>query len=164
MLSETTRIRYRGFDFSPVAVERARARLVGSQDFFVSDARLLESYAVAAEAIVCTEVLEHIQDDLDVIQHWPKGSYCICSVPNFDADNHVRFFRNAEQVRARYGSLLQIDTIDQIKKPVIDDLSPAHFWRAVRWNRYRPRRLAELFGFGSFEQIGGWFIFCGRRN
>jgi len=163
MVAETTQIRYRSFDFSPVAVERARIRLNGSKDFFVGDARLPESYAIPAEAIVCTEVLEHIQDDMDVIQNWPKGSYCICSVPNFDADNHVRFFRNAEQVRERYGSLLQIDIIDQVKKPVIDDLSPTHFWRAVRWNRYRPRRLAELFGLGSFEQIGGWFIFCGRR-
>ena len=71
MVTEKTRVSYRGFDFSPVAVERARARLKGSQEFFVGDARLPESYAVPAEAIVCTEVLEHIQDDLEVIQNWP---------------------------------------------------------------------------------------------
>lgn len=164
MLAETSRVQYRGFDFSPVAVERAQARLAGKANIFVGDARAPAVYADSTDAIICTEVLEHIEDDRGVVENWPKGVYCICSVPNFDADNHVRFFETVAQVRERYGDLLDIEGIDRIKKPVLDNISPAYFWRAVRWYRFRPARLAALFGFRSFDSIGGWFVFHGRRR
>jgi SAM-dependent methyltransferase len=157
-------IRYRGFDFSQVAVQKASVRLGSASLFFVGDARARESYGTEAEAIVCTEVLEHIDADLEVVAQWPSGVYCVCSVPNFDADNHVRHFKTADDVRERYGSLIEIERVVRVKKPVLSDLSPASFARALRWNRYRPRRLLSILGVGSFEKLGGWFVFSGRRN
>lgn len=164
MLHERGGIRYRGFDFSAAAVTRAVARFSYPELFFVADARETASYAGNFEAIVCTEVLEHIDSDLDAVRCWPAGTYCIVSVPNFDADNHVRHFRSEQEVHDRYGSLVDIDRIVRVKKPVLNDISAAHLWRALRWNRYRPRRLLELFGLARFEEVGGWYVFTGKRR
>ena len=53
------------------------------------------------DAIVCLEVLEHIEHDLDVIANWKSGPECICSVPNFDYPTHVRWFRHEADIVSR---------------------------------------------------------------
>jgi SAM-dependent methyltransferase len=163
-LLETTKIGYRGFDFSPIAIEKAIARTRRPDVFSVADAIAPASYATAYDAIVCTEVLEHVPDDHAVVTQWGRGSFCICSVPNFDADNHERFFRAERDVMARYESLIEIDEIARIKKPVVSNLSLRVALREIRWNRYRPRQIVALLGLGAFDTVGGWFIFSGRRK
>lgn len=164
LLADEGRIRYRGFDFSPVAVDQAQKR-VGKPDlFFVGDARKAESYAWEFDTIVCTEVLEHIDADTEVVGSWAIGTSCVCSVPNFDADNHVRFFRTEGEVRQRYGGLIDIQSVVRVKKPYLGDLSLGSYARALRWNRYRPSRLAAILGFSSFDEAGGWFVFSGTRK
>ena len=155
---------YRGFDFSPVAVQRAAARLGEPGWFFVGDARARESYPGEFDTIVCTEVLEHIEADLEVIAQWTPGVHCVCSVPNFDADNHVRHFASEEEVRRRYGELIAIEQIVKVKKPFLSDLSLRSRAQALLWNRYRPRRLLAILGLVSFEALGGWYVFTGRRT
>ena len=157
-------IAYRGFDFSPVAVQRASIRLGQPELFFVGDARAKESYRENSEAIVCTEVLEHIDADLEVVAQWAPGAYCVCSVPNFDADNHVRHFRSEEAVRQRYGSLIDIERITTVKKPFLTNLSARSRGRALLWNRYRPLRLLAIMGLASFRTLGGWYVFSGCRT
>lgn len=164
LLSEQGGLRYRGFDFSPVAVDRARIRLGQSDFFFVGDARKPESYTGEYDTIVCTEVLEHIEADLEVVAGWRPGTAVVCSVPNFDADNHVRHFRSENEVRKRYGELLDIESVVRVKKPFLSDISWGSYARALRWNRYRPARLAAILGFASFDELGGWFVFSGRRK
>jgi len=164
MLAEEGLVRYRGFDFSAVAVERARARVGRDDLFFVGDARKPESYAGQFDTIVCTEVLEHIDVDLEVVGSWAGGTAYVCSVPNFDADNHVRFFRSEEEVRQRYGELLDIEKIVRVKKPFLGDISLRSNARALLWNRYRPSRLLAIVGLSSFNDAGGWFVFSGRRK
>lgn len=95
---------------------------------------------------------------------WPRGVACICSVPNFEADNHVRVFTSEQQVRDRYGDLIEIDGVVRIKKPYLFDLSWQSYWRELRWNRYRPERLRKILGLETFERGGGWFLFTGRRR
>ena len=166
LLSEKTNIAYAGFDFSPVAVAKAKARTGREHWFFVGDGLSSDSYTAAYDTIVCTEVLEHISNDLGVIEQWRAGTFCICSVPNFDAESHERFFTREEEVRERYGRRIAIASIVKIKKPVLPDISWARYARAMRWNRYRPRRLLEILGVGSFESLslGGWYLFTGRRR
>jgi len=164
LLSDEAAVKYRGFDFSPVAVDRARARLGKSELFFVGDARKPESYSGVFDTIVCTEVLEHIEADTEVVGSWAPGISCICSVPNFDADNHVRYFREEGEVRQRYGELLDIQSVVRVKKPFLGDISWASYARALRWNRYRPSRLAAIVGLSSFNDAGGWFVFSGNRR
>lgn len=165
LLLDRTAIEYRGFDFSSVAVEKAIARTGRPEAFYVADATSPSTYEGRdPECIVCTEVLEHIERDLDAIANWKPGTYCVCSVPNFDADTHVRFFRSEDEVRARYGKLIDIKRMRRIRQPEISDISFAARLRALRWNRYRPSRLVAILGMASFDANGGWFLFSGERG
>ena len=93
---------YAGLDFSPVAVEMARTNVPGAR-FVVDDARTSSIYTeFEYDVIICTEVLEHIQDDLLVLSRFPAGTRCLCTVPNFQYESHVRHFRNTSEVAARY--------------------------------------------------------------
>jgi SAM-dependent methyltransferase len=74
-------VAYRGFDFSRVAVDRAKSRTGRPDLFFVGDARLAETDTGEFDSIASTEVLEHIEDDLEVIKNWRPGVFCVCSVP-----------------------------------------------------------------------------------
>lgn len=165
MLFQTTELQYRGFDFSSVAIGKARERTGRANVFFHGDATVAHTYeGIGYEAIVCTEVLEHIEDDRLAISLWKPGVLCICSVPNYDADTHVRHFRSVDEVRERYGKLVDIERIETRCKPFLNDLSLANWLQAVKWNRYRLDRMKWLFGMSDFERNGGWFIFTGRRN
>lgn len=164
MVLEQTNLAYQGFDFSSVAVAKAIARTGRNDMFYEGDATSQSAYNDKQfDCIVCTEVLEHIENDLEAISRWPIGTHCVCSVPNFDADSHVRFFHDEDEVRARYGKLVDCTTIVRIKKPVLSDISKSSILRALRWNRYHPRQLIEILGMGSFNAVGGWFLFSGKR-
>ncbi|MCK7579226.1 MAG: class I SAM-dependent methyltransferase [Chromatiales bacterium] len=141
MLLEKGNIDYRGFDFSSVAVTKAIARTSRPDLFYVSDAMNADNYANRddGEALVCTEVLEHIPQDLDLMATWPSGTICLCSVPNFDSEYHVRYFSTSREVNERYGSLMDIKRIKSVKKPILANISRENLLKHLRWNRYRPR-------------------------
>lgn len=164
MLLERGGIRYCGFDFSAVAIEKATQLTAGSMEFFVGDALSADSYNRDFDVVVCTEVLEHIPNDLGVITMWPPGCEVVCSVPNFDAKNHERYFRTHHDIIGRYGHLLEIHTIIRVKRPILTDLSPRSYLRALRWNVGRPSQLVKILGLTNFSTDGGWFLFCGRRR
>lgn len=163
LLFDRTAIGYRGFDFSPVAVETAIARTGRKDAFRVGDATREESYAQPYGTIVCTEVLEHIEADRRAVALWRAGADCICSVPNFDSATHVRFFTSEAELWQRYGDLIDIRSIRRIKLPALTDLSWQSYLRALRWNRYRPKRLLDIMGLSDFDS-GGWFLFAGTRR
>jgi SAM-dependent methyltransferase len=156
---------YTGFDFSTVAVDKARRRTGRSDCFLVGDATEPAVYqGQQYDTIICTEVLEHLENDCGVIRQWAPGTHCICSVPNYDADTHVRFFKSEDDVRSRYSDFIDIQGISRMNKPFLNDLHWRHWLQALRWNRYRPDRLRWLFGFSDFDRNGGWFIFHGSRR
>lgn len=98
---------YVGFDFSPAAIVLAKKHLP-AQGLEVGDARTTDLFTtVDYDTIVCTEVLEHITDDLAVVERFPKGKQVLATVPNFDYETHVRFFKDVDEVRARYGGLFE---------------------------------------------------------
>lgn len=164
LLKDRNPLHYRGFDFSPIAVEREISRTKIPEWFFVADALTPQLYSDNKRTIICTEVLEHIPHDLDLVALWPVGSQCICSVPNYDSQYHERHFKNEAEVAFRYGQLIKIERIIRIKKPILENISRPNVLRHIRWNRYRPRRLLELLGFGDFDKVGGWFVFSGTRR
>jgi len=55
---------------------------------------------------VCTEVLEHIEEDRELVRRIPPGHRFIFSVPNFDSESHVRVFRSVSEIWKRYDRLL----------------------------------------------------------
>ena len=69
---------YKGFDFSKVAIKKASERTGTPDLFYQGDALNLSSYPAAYDILVCTEMLEHIEKDREVISLWKKK--CICGL------------------------------------------------------------------------------------
>jgi SAM-dependent methyltransferase len=166
MILERSAFGYRGFDFSKVAIQKARRRTGKPDLFFVGDATDPLSYDQSRHnynCIVCTEVLEHIENDIHVVEIWRSGLLCVFTVPNYDSKYHVRYFSDENDVATRYGKYFHIQRVQRIKKPYLTDISIRNYLRHLRWNRYRPRRLLEIIGFGDFGKVGGWFIVSGKK-
>jgi 2-polyprenyl-3-methyl-5-hydroxy-6-metoxy-1,4-benzoquinol methylase len=94
---------YVGLDFSASSIRLACLN-VPTGHFIIGDARSSTVYSDCQyDILICTEVLEHIQDDLGVVTRFQPGINCIFSVPNFPFKSHVRYFQNAIEVTDRYG-------------------------------------------------------------
>jgi 2-polyprenyl-3-methyl-5-hydroxy-6-metoxy-1,4-benzoquinol methylase len=55
---------------------------------------------------VCSEVLEHLWDDLGLVRKVPPGHRFLFAVPNFDSESHVRIFARTGDLWERYAGLL----------------------------------------------------------
>ena len=82
-----------GVDFSPKAIEIA-AQIAPAANFVVADALDPTTYQRDCDLIICTEMLEHIEDDLRVVD-LSSGTRCLCTVPDFPYPSHVRDFTSA---------------------------------------------------------------------
>ncbi len=118
---------YVGIDFSARLIEEARRYTGLDEEFVLDDLRRME--IPSTDVYVCLEVLEHLDDDLALLQSLPHGATVICSVPSFDSASHVRIFPTVRSVRARYLPLLEMDEIDTIELPRPG--SWFHLWRAA---------------------------------
>lgn len=103
---------YCGFDFSHKAIELAKERV--DQKFFVADALHMTSYDAEYNTVVCLEVLEHIGNDLGVLELINTGTKIVFSVPNFDTESHVRWFLNERQIKSRYYKIVDFESITRI--------------------------------------------------
>jgi len=162
MLFDRTTLGYHGFDFSEVGVSQAREKTGRADSFSIGDATTPESYSQAHDIIVCMEVLEHIHEDRETVNIWPSGAAFVCSVPNFDASNHERFFTEEAEVQDRYGNSLEIEKIVRVRKPWISDLGVRSRLKELRWARSDLRKIVKVLGFPNFEEDGGWFVFSGH--
>lgn len=98
---------YVGFDFSPAGVALARNNLVGGE-FHIADARSSDLVTDRNyDTAICTEVLEHIKEDLKVLRRVRGGAQILATVPDFDYESHVRHFASKEAVLERYGSMFE---------------------------------------------------------
>lgn len=102
---------YVGFDFSREAIDMARRRLPEGE-FVVADARTTDLFESAAyDVAVCTEVLEHVDDDRGLLRRIPPGVRVIATVPTFDSTTHLRFFPEASDAYERYRRELEDLTV-----------------------------------------------------
>ncbi len=164
LVFDQTELNYNGFDFSKMAILKAKERTNRPEAFRVANAIEPDSYPKNYDTIVCTEVLEHIELDREVIELWRPGVACICSVPNFYFETHVRYFLKEEEVRARYGELIQIERIIRVARPLILGRTITEYLRALRWSRNDLKRFLALLGYKTFDNLAGWFVFSGRRR
>lgn len=164
LLTSDHRFSYRGFDFSPRAIEMARERNDAPNRFDVADATEATSYTGNYDAIVCTEVLEHLPDDLAVVGAWPIGVRAVCTVPNYSATNHERWFDSEGAIVERYEGLLDFERIRRVRKPVLADISTRSRLRNIVWNRTRPRMITKILGLTDFRADGGWYVFTATRR
>jgi len=131
---------YLGFDFSTLAIKKARER-VNSYNFFVGNALEVGPFERNFDIVICLEVLEHVTEDLQVLRNIPIGKSIIFSIPNFNAESHVRWFVTERQIKKRYYKLLDIKQIVRIGNIFIcysirDDYSPSIFNRITKNREY----------------------------
>lgn len=105
-------VRYCGMDFSEYAVEYCKD-MYDEMEFYLSDA-VVDEINPDFEAYVCQEMLEHITQDVQVIEKIPKGKLLVFSLPRFDADGHVRWFPKSADVISRYEHLFKGLTVSPI--------------------------------------------------
>lgn len=126
---------YLGVDFSPQAIEQARQVCPGYAfrvaDVMSSDVLASESY----DTLLALEFLEHLENDLQVIEQLRPGVRLLASLPNFPYPSHVRHFSSAEAVRLRYQAYF-----DQFQVDVFTADAAGHQYfliEAVR-NEFKP--------------------------
>lgn len=158
-------ISYRGFDISPAGIEKAKT-LNTRGTFFVGSAVDPAVYDCEYDGILSCEVLEHVKDDRGAISFWRKGTRVVCSVPNFDYPTHYRLFVNEDDVRERYGDLVDIGTIERIAKPIFPQRTALSYLRTMRWAAAKGnyKKVAGLMGIRKFDWHAGWFLFSGVRK
>lgn len=103
---------YKGVDFSPKRIERAR-EVCPEFEFVAADAFAVDLFdGQSYDAVVCGEFLEHVERDLEILERIPAGTRVLLSVPNFPHDEHVRHFEDTRQVGERYGGHLEHFDLD----------------------------------------------------
>lgn len=107
-------IPYRGFDFSGEAIRKA-LQFSPKGNFRVADAYRPESYLpVDYNAVVCMEVLEHV-DDIMLLKNLPAGVHFIGTVPDFDDIAHLRLYTEPDRdIKQRYAPYLDVREIMDI--------------------------------------------------
>lgn len=104
-----------GIDWSKTALEEAAAYAGGAHggtrqpEWVLQD---LDEWTPDPEragntVYVCSEVLEHMADDLGLVRRLPPGHRFLFTVPNFWSESHLRIFANVGDLWARYDSLLR---------------------------------------------------------
>lgn len=97
-----------GYDWSQEAIEEGKR--YAHKAMFLQES--MEDWRPASDrpgntVYVCSEVLEHLEDDLALVRKIPSGHRFIFTVPNFDSASHVRVFRNVGDLWGRYEGLLK---------------------------------------------------------
>lgn len=100
---------YHGFDFSQEAIRRAQKNLPMS--FAVGNAENPKSYDEDFNFVVALEVLEHVLDDMAILNNIPEGTDIIFSLPVFRSRSHVRWFNTPEEILSRYYDRIEFSKI-----------------------------------------------------
>lgn len=116
LLFDNKFIDYKGIDYSQEAINLAkRNNSLFTDHFSVDNSYQSQVYQDQYNVVVLFEVLEHLSDDLLVLNKIRSGSHVLFSVPNFDSESHVRFFNSENDIINRYGNVVQIDEIYTFK-------------------------------------------------
>ena len=105
--------RYRGIDFSRVAIEKARS-LVPAFQFICADINKMDFRNQTNQTFTAIETFEHIADDRDIILRMPPARL-IFTVPNYGAPNHYRTYHDENFIRKYYGNILTVESITRYR-------------------------------------------------
>lgn len=99
---------YFGIDFSEKAI--GVAKTLSPQEFDIADIR---SYKIKNKfnTVLLMEVLEHLSDDISVVEKIVDGTNIIMTLPRFDDPGHIRIFKERDDIANRYSGLIRFDEI-----------------------------------------------------
>jgi len=121
ILSLLPKASYTWSDFSISALEHAQKQLAACS-FFPNNRRRVSFHNIDidagyhninfenVDAVVCVS-LEHLEHDREILQSLPKGKKVFLSIPNIDAEDHIRVLKTPKEIQERYGDILDIKTI-----------------------------------------------------
>jgi len=108
---------YWGIDFAGVLVGIAK-KAVPEFTFTVGslyDKRVQKEF-IKYDAFVILEVLEHLIQDIAILNAIPVGKLVILSVPNAGGRGHVRKFKTVKDVIRRYRTVVAFDKVIKIPR------------------------------------------------
>lgn len=105
---------YVGYDFSATGIQQAKQRVPWAE-FHCSDVLQMDQLP-DADIYVFLETLEHVTQDLEMLQKVPVGKRVIITVPTFDDTAHVRFYPKLKQAVDRFSPLINIEHADSIER------------------------------------------------
>jgi len=104
--------RYKGFDFSAVALKKHS--LFTLYDVWCGDAYDPNTWLhLPFDTIVAVETFEHL-DDLRILDFVPPGVHVVFSVPNFDSRSHLRIYPDRKSIKVYYKDVLKIHDIQRL--------------------------------------------------
>jgi len=101
---------YIGIDFSKEMIRRAEEKSHGYK-FIVGnliDEEIKDIYR-KGKYFILMEVLEHINNDKEILSEIPSKSFVVVTLPSYSAKGHVRYFKKITEIRKRYKSLLDFE-------------------------------------------------------
>ncbi|WP_449539528.1 class I SAM-dependent methyltransferase [Ferdinandcohnia sp. Marseille-Q9671] len=103
---------YKGFDYSDEAIKLAQqTNPYEHKKFHVDNAYNSKIFQEDYNTIIIYEVLEHLKEDILVLNKIKKGVNVLFSVPNFDSASHVRYFQDKNDITQRYSEVIDIKDI-----------------------------------------------------
>lgn len=103
---------YKGIDYSKEAIKMAKLRNNKYREHFCLDnAYTSDIYSDAYNVVTLFEVLEHIDDDITLLNNIRKGTLVIFSVPNYISKGHLRCFKSKEELYNRYNDIVKITDV-----------------------------------------------------
>jgi len=111
IFGDNPNISYIGVDFSEEAINQARLRNP-SMKFMCNDICSIDISQY--DTIIAFEVLEHIKDDLGILERMKPGQRIVFSVPDYMSENHYRCFKSEDEIYLRY-QLLDIYNIEEFE-------------------------------------------------
>jgi len=116
VIDSISSIDYVGIDFSNTAISFAN-QLNLSARFIVADATNYDYSSLTYDIVVITEFLEHIHDDILILEKLKPGSIILATLPNMDSEGHVRFLSKdyntaISQIKDRYSKICEIKSIE----------------------------------------------------
>lgn len=95
---------YLGVDFSGQAISIAQDNFSkhGLKGSFISeDINKFKFENFTYDCVIATEFLEHISNDVDILNRVSSGSLIIGTLPNKDSAGHVRFYPDSDKISER---------------------------------------------------------------
>jgi 2-polyprenyl-3-methyl-5-hydroxy-6-metoxy-1,4-benzoquinol methylase len=111
MFNDNLNLPYIGIDFSDEAISQAQLRNP-SMKFVCDDIRSIDMSQY--DTIIAFEVLEHIEDDLNILESLKSKQKIVFSVPNYMSRLHYRCFKSKDEINTRY-KLLNIHNIEEFQ-------------------------------------------------
>lgn len=106
---------YKGFDNNEEMLEIARKN--SPQSFVIADANDKKVFETDYNIVIATEVLEHLENDLDMLVNIKKGINFLFSIPSFKCDGHLRWFNSAPEITNYYFDRLYIKELIRLRNP-----------------------------------------------